>query len=106
MEIKRFYKESSVEEKNQFLSKILKPRQSIDALSLPYGVSIFQENVQLVFILLCQILGMDNDKYVISVMLWCLVKVFQSESIPIFLKIDEFLAEAIHAQLVNLHLFR
>ena len=68
MEIARVFRESNVEVKNHFLSKILKPGQSVDVLSLPYGIDIFKDNVQLVFVLLSQILGMDNDKYVIDVM--------------------------------------
>jgi hypothetical protein len=57
VELTRVYKECSLETKNEFLSKILKPGQSIEGLSLPCDVNIFQESVQLVFSLLSQAFG-------------------------------------------------
>ena len=97
MEITRVFRESNVEVKSHFLSKILKLGQYVTILSLPYEIYIFQENVQLVFVLLIQILGLDNDKNVTKLMLGCLLKVFQSELVPVCLKFDEFLVKAIHA---------
>ena len=64
LEITRVFRESNVEVKNYFLSKILKSDQFVKFLSFPYEINIFQDNFQLVFVLLSQILGLDNDKYV------------------------------------------
>ena len=70
----RVYKEVNNEEKVQFVSKFLKPNQSIHQTPLPYHVKIFQDPIQSIFSLLCQILGYDDDRLVDEVMLGFLLK--------------------------------
>ena len=61
-ELIRSFRELSPTQKTKFLSKILKAYKSIEGLVLPYSIDIFNESVQLLFSLLSQILGHDNDK--------------------------------------------
>jgi hypothetical protein len=52
--------------------------------------------------LLSQILGLDNDKFVVEVMLGFLLVCFLSGQ-PVSVSFDEFIAENIHQQLVRFH---
>jgi len=57
--------------------------------------------------LLSQILCLDNDKHVVEVMLGFLLEFFQLESSPsVCVSFDQFIADNIHKQLVNLHSLR
>ena len=70
--------------------------------TFPYDISLFIETIQAVFALLSQILGLDNDKRVIEVMVGavCLV----SQSIKEFsLNFDQFLVERISYHLEHFH---
>ena len=78
----RIYKDTNAEKKVQFLSKILKPEQSIHETPLPYDVKIFQSTIQVVFSLLSQILGYDYDELVDEVILGFLLKSNQLQSQP------------------------
>ena len=71
--------------------------QTIKDISFSYDVNLFQDSVQVVFSLLSQILGLDNDKLVIEVILGFLMKLSHSESKSKFLNFDEFLDRIIHA---------
>ena len=71
----RVYREGSVENKVEFLSKVLKVGRSIEFSFFPFDVSIFQENVQLVFYFLSRFLGHNNDKSIDEVMLGFIMKV-------------------------------
>lgn len=94
--ITKFYRDSTNEVKSQTLYKILKPSESIQDMSFPYDVNIFQDEVQVVFSVLSQILGLDNDKLVIEVMLGFLMSLSQSELESKCLNFDKFLVEIIH----------
>jgi hypothetical protein len=63
--------------------------------------------VQWVCSLLSQILGLDNDKHVVEVMLGFLLTFFQSESgLSVCISFDQFIADNIHKQLVNFRSLR
>jgi hypothetical protein len=69
---------------------------------LPMNVNIMVIEVQWVCSLLSQVLGLDNDKYVVEVMLGFLLTFFKSESgLSVCISFDQFLADNIHKQLVN-----
>jgi hypothetical protein len=57
------------EVKDLFLQTIVKPEHIFEILSLPMSVNIMVIEVQWVCSILSQILGLDNDKYVVEVML-------------------------------------
>lgn len=63
--------------------------------------------VQWVYSLLSQVLGLDNDKYVVEVMLGFLLIFFKSKfGQSVRINFDKFLADTIHKQLVNFHSLR
>ena len=65
------------------------------------SVSIMVIEVQWVCSLLSQILGLDNDKNVVKVMLDFLLTFFQQESSPsVCVNFDQFIANNIHKHLV------
>jgi hypothetical protein len=69
---------------------------------LPISVNIMVIEVQWVCSIISQILGLDNDKYVVEVMLGFLLTFFQSESSQsICICFDRFIVDNIHKQLVN-----
>ena len=45
-ELIRIYKECSPEEKNEFLSRVLKSSQSVEYLPFSFNVGMFQEDAQ------------------------------------------------------------
>jgi hypothetical protein len=63
------YRECPSEVKDLFLQTIVKPEHISESLSLPMSVNIMVIEVQWVCSILSQILGLDNDKYVVEVML-------------------------------------
>ena len=73
---------------------------------MPYRIHIFKEEVQLVVSLVCQVLHLDDDFHVSEVVLGFLLKMssvsleFESHPVHVF-SLDEYLAEAIHIQLVD-----
>jgi hypothetical protein len=71
------------------------------------NVSIMVIEVQWVCSPLSQILGLDNDKHVVEVMLGFLLAFFQSDSsLSVCISFDQFIADNIHKQLVNFHSVR
>jgi hypothetical protein len=96
------YRECPSEVKNLFLQTIVKPKHIFESLSLPMSVNIMVIEVQWVCSILIHILGLDNDKYVVDVMLGFLLEFFQSESSQsVCISFDRFIADNIHKQLVN-----
>ena len=63
------YKNCKIEVRCKFLSNILKVGQTLEGLFLPYNVSIFKDEVQLVMSMASQVLGLDDDKHVNEVIL-------------------------------------
>jgi hypothetical protein len=71
------------------------------------SVNIMVIEVQWVCSILHQILGLDNEKYVLEVMLGFLLAFFQSDSIhSIYISFDKFIADNIHKHLVNFQSLR
>jgi hypothetical protein len=98
----RLYRECPSEVRDLFLQTIVKPEHFSESLSLPMNVSIMVIEVQWVCSLLSQVLGLDNDKYVVEVMLGFLLTFFMSESgLSVCINFDQFIADNIHKQLVN-----
>lgn len=71
----------------------------------PYDINIFQENVQLIFSLFNQILGLDSGNFLSEVMSRFLVHLSQFVSVSKCLNFVEFLDDKIHSQLVSIHMF-
>jgi hypothetical protein len=66
------------------------------------NVNIMVIEVQWVCSLLSQVLGLDNEKYVVEVILDFLLTLFNSKSgMSVYISFDQFLADNIHKQLVN-----
>jgi hypothetical protein len=103
----RVYRECPSEVKDIFLHTIVKPKHLSESLSLPMNVSIMVIEVQWVCSQLSQILGLDNDKHVVEVMLGFLLTFFQSESVlSIHDSFDQFIDDNIHKQRVNVFSLR
>jgi hypothetical protein len=101
------YREFPSEVKSLFLQTIVKPEHISESLSLPISVNIMVIEVQWVCSILSQILGLDNDKYVVEVMLGFLLSFFQSESSQsVRISFDRFIDDNIHKQLVNFQSLR
>jgi hypothetical protein len=101
------YRECPSEVKDLFLQTIVKPEHISESLSLPMSVNVMVIEVQWVCSILSQILGLDNDKYVVEVMLGFLLAFFQSESSQsVCISFDKFIADNIHKQLVNFQSLR
>jgi hypothetical protein len=94
------YRECLPKVKTLFLQTIVKPEHHSESLSLPANLSVMIVEVQWACSLLSQILGLDNDKLVVEVMLGILLIFFQSGQ-SVCVSFDEFIAENIHQQLVN-----
>jgi hypothetical protein len=96
------YRECPSEVKILFLQMIFKPEHIFESPSLPISVNIMVIEFQWVCSILSHILGLDNDKYVVEVMLGFLLAFFQSESSQsVRISFDRFIANNIHKQLVN-----
>jgi len=89
------YRECLPEVKTLFLQTIVKPEHHLESLSLPTNLSVMIVEFQWVFSLLCQILGLDNDKFVVEFMLGILLIFFLSRQ-SICVSFDEFIAENRH----------
>jgi hypothetical protein len=101
------YRECPPEVKNLFLQTIVKPEQYSESLSLPMNVNAMVIEIQWACSILSQILGLDNDKYVVEVMLGFLLTFFQSESSQsVCISFDKFIADNVHKQLVNFQSLR
>jgi hypothetical protein len=61
------YRECSPKVKALFFQTIVKPEHHSESLSLPMSLSIMVIEVQWAFSILYQILGLDNDNYVVEV---------------------------------------
>jgi hypothetical protein len=74
------YRECSLEVKNLFLQTIVKPEHYSESLSMPMNVNFMVIEIQWAYSILNHILGLDNEKYVVEVMLGFLLIFFQSDS--------------------------
>ena len=70
------YKELPSEVKTMFLQTIVKPKHHSKSLSLPINVNFMIIEVHWACSLLSQILGLDNDKFVVEVMLGFMLNFF------------------------------
>jgi hypothetical protein len=106
-EMIRVYREFQPKIKTFFLRMIIKLNQFPQSLYFPLIIDIMVSEVQCVFSLLSQVLGFNNDRFVVEVMLGFLIKLFQSNSGQfVCINFDEFLVDTIHKQLVNFHCLR
>ena len=60
------------------MSKMFRPDISPSKFSFPYDISLFSETLQVVFSLLSQILGLEDDKLVTEIMVGAVCLVSQS----------------------------
>ena len=89
------YRECLPELKTLFWQTIDKPKHHSESVSLPTNLSIMIVEVQWAYSLLSHILGLDNDKFVVEVMLGILLIFFLSGQ-SVCVSFDEFIAENIH----------
>ena len=86
------------------MTGILKAGNVVESLAFPMDVRLFREEAQLVLSILSQILGYDDDKSVTKVMIGFLLKTnlleLETNQVCCF-GFDEFIATAIHFQLVD-----
>ena len=93
------YRECKSEIKNSFLIEILKVSHVVESLSFPVDVHLFLEEVQLVFSILSQILGYNDDNSVNEVMIGFQLKknLPEPETNQVFcFGFDELLTTVIH----------
>jgi hypothetical protein len=103
----RLYRECPSEVRDMFLQKIVKLEHFSESLSLLINVSIMVIEVQWVCSLLSQVLGIDNEKHVVQVMLSFLLVFLKSESgQSICISFDQFIVDNIHKELVNFRSLR
>jgi hypothetical protein len=101
------YRECPPKVKNLFLQTTVKPEQYFEILSLPMNVNSMVLEIQWAYSILSHILGIDNDKYVVEVILGFLLTFFQLESSQSFyISFDKFIADNVHKQLVNFQSLR
>jgi hypothetical protein len=101
------YREYPPKVKGQFLQTIVKLEHQSESLSLPTNVSVMVIDVQWACSLLSQILGLDNDKFVVEVMLGFLLTLFMLESgQSLCVSFDKFIVNNIHQQLINFNSLR
>jgi hypothetical protein len=101
------YRECPPEVKTLFLQTIVKLEHHSEILLLPMDMSIMVIEVQWACSLLSHILGLDNNKFVVEVMLGFLLTFFQSESsYSICISFEGFIIDNMHKQLVNFHSLR
>jgi hypothetical protein len=101
------YRECPSEVKTMFLQTIVKPEHDYENLSLPIIVNVMIIEVQWACSLLSEILGLDNDKFVVEVMLGFLLTFFMSESSQsVCISFDRFIADNMHQQLGNFNSLR
>jgi hypothetical protein len=74
------YRECPSEVKTLFLQTIVKPEHHFESMSLPSNVTVMVVEVQWACSILSQIIGLDNDKFVVEVMLGFLLTFFLKES--------------------------
>ena len=101
------YRECPLEVKNLFLQTIIKLEHISESLALPMNANIMVIEVQWACSILSHILGLDNDKYVVEVMLGFLLTFFQSESSQsVCISFEGFIVDNVHKQLVNFQSLR
>ena len=74
------YRECMYEIKNSFLTGILKVGNVVESLAFSMDVHLFQEEAQLVLLILSQILGYDDDKSVTEVMPLVLIRILGAKT--------------------------
>jgi hypothetical protein len=88
------YRECPSEVKALFLQTIVKPEHHSESLSLPINVSIIIIEVQWACSLLSQILGLDNEKFLVEFMLGFLLTFFLLESRQlVYISFERFIAD-------------
>ena len=94
--------------KEQFLQTILNPGTDTQSLKYPCSISNFKREVQIVFSLLSQVLGLDYDQEISEVMLGFLVVYFEADKSEdsVTIAFDQFLSESINCQMVNFKLLQ
>ena len=93
----RVYRECQLEIKTLFLKMIIKLDQFPQSLFFPLSIYIMISEVQCVCSFLSQVLGLNNDIFIVEFMLGFLLKFFQSNSGQVVcINFDEFLADTIH----------
>jgi hypothetical protein len=101
------YRECPPEVKPLFLQTIVKPEYHSESFSLPMNISVMIIEVHWACSILSQILGLDNDKFVVEVMLGFMLIIFQSESSQsVSISFEDFITDNVHNQLVNFQLLR
>ena len=85
-----------------FMSKIFRPDIRPSNFSFPYDISLLSETLQVVFSLLSQILGLEDDKSVTEIMVGIVCLVSQSTE-EFILSFDQYLVERISYQLEHFH---
>ena len=78
------------------------PDVSPSNFTFPYDITLFIDQIQAIFALLSQILGLDSDIYVTKFMVGTVCLVSQSRK-EFALNFDELLVERISSQLKNFH---
>ena len=81
-----------------FMSKMFKPDISPSKFSFPCNISLFSQTLQVVFSLLSQIMGLQDDKLVTEIMVGTMCLVIQSTK-EFDLSFDEYLVDKISYQL-------
>jgi hypothetical protein len=74
---------------------------------LPMNVNVMVNEIQWAYSILSQILGLDNDKYEVEVMLGFLLTFFQLESSEsVCISFEGFIDDNVHKQLLNFQSLR
>ena len=97
------YKSYDPVKKEEFLKLILSPENYTQNLEYPYPIGVFKAEVQAVFSLLSQVLGLDHDREVSEMMLGFLMIYHEAEKSQgsITIAFDQFISESMHGQFVN-----
>ena len=111
----QIFQEPLVEQKETFLKTCSKPDSQLLNHHLPIDYNLFNEETRSLITFASQFLGLDTNKYITEPLLSLMFtlstgqvgsKQLSQSMQSSCLKFDEFLAENIHSQLINVHMTR
>lgn len=95
------YKQASLENKVEKLTKLIKQNKTLEGLSLSYPSYIFLPRVQSVITIASQVLDLENDQFVDELILGFMFSSCVTNDSGTKFKFVEYLEKAIHTQLVK-----
>ena len=102
------YKQMSLENRVNKLTKLVKPNQILEGITMPYPSHIFQSKVQSTIAIINQVLSVENDQVIDDLILGFIFSICVPNESVLVPKdnLAEYLEKLIHTQLVNFNSLR